>query len=39
MSIKDGLRSTSEDPGQLSCIRVVRDYGDWEIELDVCIEL
>ena len=38
-SIRDGLKPASEDPDNTNCIRIARDYGDWEIELDVCIEL
>lgn len=39
MSIKDGLKPMNTNPRRTSCIKVVRDYGDWEIELDTCIEL
>ncbi|WP_256359188.1 hypothetical protein [Vulcanisaeta sp. JCM 14467] len=37
-SIRDGLKPI-EDPVRISCIRIVRDYGDYEVEFDVCIEL
>ena len=38
MSIRDRLKPASEDPDNTNRIRVARDYGDWEIELDVRIE-
>ena len=39
MSLKDGLRPANEDPGNTSCIKIARDYGDYEVEFDVCVEL
>ncbi|ADY01223.1 hypothetical protein VMUT_1016 [Vulcanisaeta moutnovskia 768-28] len=39
MSIKDGLRPLEDPNGRRTCINVGKDYGDWEVEFDVCIDL
>ena len=39
MSIRDGLRPVGLVSGRVGCISIVRDYGDWEVEFDVCIDL
>ena len=37
MSIRDRIKPM-KDPGRISCIKIARDYGDWEIEFDMRIE-
>ena len=38
-SLKDRLKPASEDPNNTNCIRIARDYGDYEVEFDACIDL
>ncbi|GAB6948166.1 hypothetical protein JCM16161A_22960 [Vulcanisaeta sp. JCM 16161] len=41
MSIRDCIKPLNGDSLNhgVTCIRVIKNYGDWEVELDVCIEL
>ncbi|ADN49567.1 hypothetical protein [Vulcanisaeta distributa] len=40
MSIKDGIKPLSDPNNRgFTCIEVGRDYGDWEVVLDVCLNM